>query len=157
MPGKNNKPVRAKEGQSTLPLKGEVVLSLIKAESGLALPGSPKRGERTLVVPFRSIEYVEETGEDPTQPSPTLVHLKSGREIMVATSALGTPSSTIMTRLRVPFSSTSAIATETWNRERRSNRPSGSSPVAASANGRSRGETLAHFAAILAFSCFMDA
>ena len=63
----------------------------------------------------------------------------SGSEIMIATTALGTPSSTIMTRLSVPLSSTTAMATETWNSDRRSRRPSGSSAVAASANGRKRG------------------
>ena len=39
-----------------------------------------------------------------------------------ATSQLGTPSSTIMTRFSVPFSSTSAMPTETWNSDRRSRR-----------------------------------
>ena len=57
---------------------------------------------------------------------------------MTATSHAGTPSSTIMTRLSVPISSTTARPTETWNNDRRSRRPNGSSGVAASANGRNR-------------------
>ena len=63
----------------------------------------------------------------------------SGSETMRATSQAGTPSSTIMTRFSVPISSTTAMPTETWNSDRRSRRPSGSSAVAASANGRKRG------------------
>ena len=43
-----------------------------------------------------------------------------------------------MTRLSVPISSTIAMPTETWNSDSRSSRPSGSSVVAASANGRKR-------------------
>ena len=63
----------------------------------------------------------------------------SGRETMTATSHVGTPSSTTMTRLSVPFSSTTAMPMETWNSASRSRRPSGSSGVAASAKGRKRG------------------
>ena len=56
-----------------------------------------------------------------------------------------------MTRLSVPLSSTMAMATETWNSDRRSRRPSGSSAVAASANGKSLGATLLHCDASLSF------
>ena len=63
----------------------------------------------------------------------------SGSDTITATSQVGTPSSTIITRLSVPFSSTTAMPTETWNSDSRSRRPSGSSAVAASANGRKRG------------------
>ena len=59
----------------------------------------------------------------------------SGREIIKATTQAGRPSSTIITRFSVPISSTAAIPTVTWNSDRRSSRPSGSSAVAASANG----------------------
>ena len=58
---------------------------------------------------------------------------------MTATSQAGTPSSTIITRFSVPISSTAAMPTETWNSDSRSSRPSGSSGVAASANGRKPG------------------
>ncbi len=54
---------------------------------------------------------------------------------MTATSQAGTPSSTIMTRLSVPISSTTAMPTVTWNRLSRSSRAIGSSAEAASANG----------------------
>ena len=63
----------------------------------------------------------------------------SGSEIMMPTSEAGTFSSTIITRFRVPISSTSAMPTETWNSDSRSSRDSGRSGVAASANGRKRG------------------
>ena len=63
---------------------------------------------------------------------------------MIDTREAETFSSTIMTRLSVPISSTSAIPTETWNRDRRSSRDRGSSGVAASANGKKRGPRLAH-------------
>ena len=61
---------------------------------------------------------------------------------MIATSETGTPSSTIITRFRVPISSTRAMPTETWNSDRRSSLDSGSSGVAASAKGRKRGPSL---------------
>ena len=57
---------------------------------------------------------------------------------MVATSQVGTPSSTTMTRLSVPVSSTMAMATETWNSDRRSRRGIGKSGLATSAKGSSR-------------------
>ena len=76
----------------------------------------------------------------------------SGRATISATSQAGTQSSTIITRFRVPVSSTTAMPTETWNRESRSSRPSGSSSEAASAKGRKRGPTRVHTAAKLA-SC----
>jgi hypothetical protein len=63
----------------------------------------------------------------------------TGSDTITATSAAGTPSSTIITRLRVPTSSTSAMPTDTWNSDSRSSRDSGRSGVAASANGRKRG------------------
>ena len=47
----------------------------------------------------------------------------SGSETITATSQAGTPSSTIMTRLSVPISSTTAMPTVTWNSDRRSRRP----------------------------------
>ena len=62
----------------------------------------------------------------------------SGSEIIVPTSDAGTFSSTIITRLSVPISSTSAMPTETWNSDSRNSRDSGRSGVAASANGRKR-------------------
>ena len=62
---------------------------------------------------------------------------------MIATSEAGTLSSTIITRLSVPTSSTSAMPTETWNSDKRSRRDSGRSGVAASANGRKRGPSCA--------------
>ena len=62
-----------------------------------------------------------------------------GSDTISATSHADTPSSTIITRFSVPFSSTVAMPTDTWNSDRRSSRPSGSSAVAASANGRKRG------------------
>ena len=68
----------------------------------------------------------------------------SGSEIMMATSEAGTSSSTIMTRLRVPISSTKAMPTETWNSDKRSSRLSGNSAVAASANGMKRGPNATH-------------
>jgi hypothetical protein len=67
----------------------------------------------------------------------------SGSATISATSQAGTPSSTIITRFSVPFSSTIAMPTDTWNSDRRSSRPSGSSGVAASANGRKRVPTRA--------------
>ena len=63
----------------------------------------------------------------------------SGSEIISPTSDAGTPSSTIITRLRVPTSSTRAMPTDTWNNDSRNKRPSGNSGLAASANGMKRG------------------
>ena len=57
------------------------------------------------------------------------------RQHAVATIHDGTASSTIITRLSVPISSTAAMPTVTWNSDSRSRRPIGSSAVAASANG----------------------
>ena len=68
----------------------------------------------------------------------------TGSAIITATSDAGTPSSTIITRLSVPTSSTNAMPTDTWNSARRSRRDSGRSGVAASANGRKRGPSAAH-------------
>ena len=62
----------------------------------------------------------------------------SGSDTIAATTEADMPSSTIITRLSVPVSSTAAIPTDTWNSDSRSSRPSGSSSVAASANGRKR-------------------
>ena len=61
-----------------------------------------------------------------------------GKATMVDTRVAGTFISTIITRLSVPTSSTRAMPTETWNKERRSNRDNGRSGEAASANGRNR-------------------
>jgi len=58
---------------------------------------------------------------------------------MMATSDAGTPSSTIITRFSVPTSRTSAMPTDTWNKDSRSRRGRGRSGVAASAKGRKRG------------------
>ena len=63
---------------------------------------------------------------------------KSGSETMIPTMEAGTPYSTIITRLRVPISSTSAIPTETWKRDKRRSLDRGNSGVAASAKGRKR-------------------
>ena len=63
----------------------------------------------------------------------------TGSEIITATSAAGTPSSTIITRLSVPTSSTRAMPTDTWNSDKRNSRDSGRSGEAASAKGRKRG------------------
>jgi len=57
---------------------------------------------------------------------------------ITATSDAGTLSSTIITRLRVPTSSTRAMPTDTWNSDRRNRRGSGRSGDAASAKGRKR-------------------
>ena len=62
-----------------------------------------------------------------------------GSAIMMPTSEAGTASSTIITRLRVPTSSTSAMPTVTWKSERRIRRESGRSSVATSAKGMKRG------------------
>ena len=58
-----------------------------------------------------------------------------GRAIMLATSQVGTDSSTIITRFKVPIIRTSAMPIGTWNNASRSNLPSGRSGDAASANG----------------------
>ena len=71
----------------------------------------------------------------------------SGSATISATSHAGTPSSTIITLLSVPFSKVRAIPTEIWNSDRRSSRPSGNSRVAASANGKKRVPTRAQFLA----------
>ena len=81
----------------------------------------------------------------------------SGRATMRPTSDAGTPSSTIMTRLSVPTSSTRVMPTETWNRESRSRRRSGRSGVATSANGRKRGPNAIHAVISLCPSWFMPA
>ena len=60
----------------------------------------------------------------------------NGRASIEATIQEGTASSTIMTRLSVPISSTAAMPTVTWNSDSRSSRDIGNSSVAASANGR---------------------
>ena len=62
----------------------------------------------------------------------------SGSETINETNSVETPSSTIITRLSVPFSSTIEIPVETWNSDSRNRRGSGNSVVAASANGRNR-------------------
>ena len=79
----------------------------------------------------------------------------SGSATMAATSQLGTPSSTIITRLSVPLSRTTAMPTDTWNSDNRIRRPSGSSAVAASANGRKRTPTRIHPRAMLMPSAVM--
>ncbi len=79
----------------------------------------------------------------------------NGSDTAIATTVVGTPSSTIITRLRVPLRSTRAIATETWKSESRSKRPSGNSAVAASANGRKRGLIFTHALASLSPSWLM--
>ena len=63
----------------------------------------------------------------------------SGSASITATIHDGTFSSTIITRLSVPISSTAAMPTVAWNRDSRRRRPIGSSGVAASANGSTRG------------------
>ena len=65
----------------------------------------------------------------------------TGSATIAATSQAGMPSSTIITRLRVPLSSTSDNPTETWKSDRRRSRKSGSSGVAASAKGSRLGPT----------------
>jgi hypothetical protein len=62
----------------------------------------------------------------------------SGKATIAATRLDERPSSTIITRLSVPVTSTAAIPTEIWNSDSRSRRPSGRSSVAASAKGRKR-------------------
>ena len=64
--------------------------------------------------------------------------LSTGSATMSATTKAGTPSSTIITRLRVPSIITVAMPTETWNSDSRSSWPSGRSGEAASAKGRAR-------------------
>ena len=63
----------------------------------------------------------------------------SGNATIADTSQADTPSSTIITRLSVPTSSTVQMPTATWNIDSRSKRPSGRPTDAASANGRNRG------------------
>ena len=60
----------------------------------------------------------------------------SGKATISATSHDHTPSSTIITRFSVPTVSTATMPTVTWNSASRSRRDSGSSVLAASANGR---------------------
>ena len=79
----------------------------------------------------------------------------SGSDTITATSQVGTPSSTIITRLSVPLSKTTAIPTDTWNNDRRMRRPSGSSAVAASANGRKRAPSSIHPRARLFVICII--
>ena len=62
-----------------------------------------------------------------------------GKATMTATKPADTSSSTIITRLSVPVSRTTAIPTDTWKSDRRSRRPSGRSLLAASAKGRNCG------------------
>ena len=78
-----------------------------------------------------------------------------GRETIAATMAAPTPSSTIMTRLSVPLSSTTAMPTDTWNSARRSSRGRGNSVLAASANGRKRVPMLDQCATKVALNRFI--
>ena len=79
----------------------------------------------------------------------------TGNATITATSVAGTFSSTIITRLSVPTSKVSAMPTDTWNSDRRSNRDNGKSGVAASANGRKRGPNWAQRAISVRLSRFM--